>query len=162
MRHLALTQKVMYVHCANLSSFSIVPVMPRPISAAFLANSDLAPFLGPFSSPLGDPFAARLCVSVSNDCRCTPTLAEDFLFCACAKTVLNSAVRSCIEVVTIIRKRRDRTGTWTVRWCPALYQGYLLEVGQRVDKEVIRLPPEVSSDWISASSSVRRSPAVGD
>lgn len=76
--------------------------MPRPISAAFLANSDLAPFLEPFGSPFGDPFAARLWVSVSSDCRCAPTLADDFLFCACAKTVLNSAVRSCTEVVTII------------------------------------------------------------
>lgn len=31
------------IRSANLPSFSIVAVMPLPISAAFLANSDLAP-----------------------------------------------------------------------------------------------------------------------
>jgi hypothetical protein len=57
------------IHCASLSSFSIVPVMPRPISAAFRANSDLAPLLGPLVSPFGDPLAARLWASVNSDCR---------------------------------------------------------------------------------------------
>ena len=57
-----------YVHSASLPSFSIVPVMPRPISAALLANSDRAPFLVPLVSPLGDPLAARFCDSVSSDC----------------------------------------------------------------------------------------------
>lgn len=57
-----------YVHSASLPSFSIVPVMPRPISAALLANSDRAPRLAPLTSPLGDPLAALLWASVSNDC----------------------------------------------------------------------------------------------
>ena len=55
-------------HSASLPSFSIVPVMPRPISAALLANSDRAPFLVPLVSPLRDPLAARFCDSVSSDC----------------------------------------------------------------------------------------------
>lgn len=60
--------RIRHVHSASLPSFSIVPVMPRPISAALLANSDRAPFLALLTSPLGDPLAARLCESVSKDC----------------------------------------------------------------------------------------------
>lgn len=56
------------VHSANLPNFSIVDVIPLPISAALLANSDRAPFLEPLPSPMGDPFAACLCDSVSSDC----------------------------------------------------------------------------------------------
>lgn len=112
-------QRSLYIHCANLSSFSIVPVMPLPISAAFLANSDLTPFLAPFSSPFGEPFAARLCVSVSSDCRCAPALADAFFFCACAKTVLNSAVRSCIEVVTIVGSAGEKTQIGRIKRIPA-------------------------------------------
>lgn len=140
----------MYVHCASLSSFSIVPVMPRPISAAFLANSDRAPFLGPFVSPFGDPFAARLCLSVSNDCRWAPTLADDFLFCACAKTVLNSAVRSCTEVVTIIRERRNTAEAWRLRRCTARFKGYLSKVYQEIRLSLGRR----LSDYTSASGGV--------
>lgn len=40
------------IHCANFSSFSIVPAIPLPISAALLANSDL------FG---GCPFASAFC-----------------------------------------------------------------------------------------------------
>lgn len=90
-----------HVHSANLPSFSIVPVMPLPISAALLANSDLATFLGPLTSPFGEPFATLLCDPVRRDCRCEPTFVEDSCFCACAKTALNSGVRSCMEVVVI-------------------------------------------------------------
>ena len=57
------------LHCASRSSFSIVPVMDFPICAAFLANSDLAPFLPPVTWPLGDPFAALRCASDNRDCR---------------------------------------------------------------------------------------------
>jgi hypothetical protein len=89
------------VRSASLPSFSIVPVIPLPISAALLANSDRAPFLGPLTSPFGDPFAALLCDSVSRDCLCWPIFADDCRFCACARTALNSAVRSCMDVVVI-------------------------------------------------------------
>ena len=57
-----------HVHSASLPSFSMVPVMPRPISAALLANSDRAPLFALLTSPLGDPLAARFCDSVSKDC----------------------------------------------------------------------------------------------
>ena len=76
--------------------------MPRPISAAFRANSDLVPFLGTLASPLGEPFAACLWASVSKDCRWAPTLDWFLFFCAWARTALNSAVRSCIEPVAMI------------------------------------------------------------
>ena len=89
------------VHSANLPSFSIVDVIPLPISAALLANSDRAPFLEPLPSPMGDPFAACFCDSVSSDCLCDPTLVDECLFCACARTARNSAVRSCIEDVAM-------------------------------------------------------------
>ena len=56
------------VHSANLPNFSIVDVIPLPISAALLANSDRAPLLEPWPSPMGDPFAACFCDSVSSDC----------------------------------------------------------------------------------------------
>ncbi len=90
-----------HVRSASLPSFSIVPVIPLPISAALLANSDRAPFLGPLISPFGDPFAALLCDSVSRDCLCWPIFVDDCRFCACARTVLNSAVRSCMDVEVI-------------------------------------------------------------
>ncbi len=90
------------IHSANLPNFSIVPVMPLPISAAFLANSDLAPFLRPWISPFGDPLTAFRCDSARTDCRGGPIFDEDCRFCACAKTARNSAVRSWIEVVPII------------------------------------------------------------
>ena len=76
--------------------------MPRPISAAFRANSDRAPLLGPFTSPIGELLAARLWASVSKDCRWAPPLVELLVFCAWARTALNSAVRSCIELITIV------------------------------------------------------------
>ncbi len=41
-------------------------------------------------------------MSISNDDRCAPTLVDDLFFCAWARTVLNSAVLSCIEFVTIV------------------------------------------------------------
>ena len=90
-----------HVRSANLPSFSIVPVMPLPISAALRANSDRAPFLAPLASPLGDPFAALLCESGSRNCLCWPIFVDDCRFCACARTALNSAVRSCTDVEVI-------------------------------------------------------------
>ena len=83
----------------------MVPVMPRPISAALLANSDRAPLLADLISPLVDPLAARFCDSVSKDCLWAPIFVEDCRFCAWARTALNSAVRSCIEVVVIFEQR---------------------------------------------------------
>ena len=100
--------EIFHIHSASLPSFSIVPVIPRPISAALLANSDRAAFLGPLASPLGDPLAALLCDSVSNDSLWAPILVDVCLFCACARTARNSAVRSCIEVVTILMARACR------------------------------------------------------
>ena len=97
-----------HVHSASLPSFSIVPVIPRPISAALLANSDRCPFLGTFASPLRNPLAALLCESVSNDCLWALILVDVCLFCAWARTARNSAVRSCIEVVTILTTRAHR------------------------------------------------------
>lgn len=94
------------VRSANLPNFSIVDVIPLPISAALLANSDRAPFLEPLPSPMGDPFAACLCDSVSSDCLCDPTLVDDCLFCACARTARNSAVLSCMEDVAIENYQR--------------------------------------------------------
>ena len=91
-----------HIRSASLPSFSIVPVMPFPISAALLANSDLAPFLADLATPLTSPLAL-LCVSVSRDCLCAPTFVDDCRFCACARTARNSAVRSCIEAVIILR-----------------------------------------------------------
>lgn len=90
-----------HVRSASLPSFSIVPVIPLPISAALLANSDRAPFLDPLASPFGDPFASLFCDSVSRDCLCWPIFVDDCRFCACARTVLNSAVRSCMDVKVI-------------------------------------------------------------
>lgn len=82
------------IRSASLPNFSIVTVMPLPISAAFLANSDLAPLLELWISPFGDPLAALRCDSVRRDCRCAPLLNEDCRFWAWANTALNSAVRS--------------------------------------------------------------------
>lgn len=65
-----------HLHSASLPNFSIVPVIPLPMSAALLANSDLAPLLGLVESPSRDPLAALLCDSVSSDCLCAPTLFE--------------------------------------------------------------------------------------
>lgn len=96
-----------HVRSASLPSFSIVPVIPLPISAALLANSDRAPFLGPLTSPFGDPFAALLCDSVSRDCLCWPIFADDCRFCAWARTALNSAVRSCMDVEVISTAHGD-------------------------------------------------------
>lgn len=81
--------------------------MPRPISAALLANSDRAPLLATLMSPLGDPLAARFCDSVRSDCLWAPIFVEDCRFCAWARTALNSAVRSCIEVVVIFERGAD-------------------------------------------------------
>ena len=63
------------IHCASLSSFAMVPVIPLPISAALRANSDL-PFRPDVTSPLGEPFASRLWVSESRACRCAPTFDD--------------------------------------------------------------------------------------
>ena len=93
-----------HIRSASLPSFSIVPVMPRPISAALLANSDRTPLLGPLVSPFGDPLAARFWDSVSSDCLWAPIFVEDCRFCAWARTALNSAVRSCIDVVVIFEQ----------------------------------------------------------
>ena len=79
--------------------------MPSPISAALLAHYDLAPLLPFYTSPMGDPLAARFCDSVSKDCLWAPIFVEDCRFCAWARTALNSAVRSCIEVVVIFEQR---------------------------------------------------------
>lgn len=48
-------------------------------------------------------------MSVNSDWRWVPTLADDLFFCAWARTVLNSAVLSCIEVVTIVGQREKGT-----------------------------------------------------
>ena len=87
--------------CANLSSFPIVAVMPLPICAAFLANSDLDRF-PPGTCQFAPPSAALRCASVRSACLCPPTLVEDCFFCAWFRMDLNSLVRSCIEVVTMV------------------------------------------------------------
>ena len=85
---------------ASLCNFSVVPVMPRPMSAARFANSDLAPlFLGP-PSPDSDPFC--LCPSVKRFSLSPFPLCLRF---ACASTALNSAVRSWM-LVTILEGSR--------------------------------------------------------
>lgn len=91
-----------HIHCASLSSLAMVPVMPRPISAALRANSDLAPLLAPFASPLGDPDPSLRCFSDSNDCRCPPTFPIACRFSICARIERNSLVRSCIDVIVIM------------------------------------------------------------
>lgn len=48
-------------------------------------------------------------MSVNSDWRWVPTLADDLFFCAWARTVLNSAVLSCIEVATIVGQREKGT-----------------------------------------------------
>jgi hypothetical protein len=60
----------------SFSSLAIVPEMPLPISAAFLANSDLLGFVSPFA----EPFAA-FCESVRSDCLCAPILDDAWRFC---------------------------------------------------------------------------------
>ena len=65
------------LHCASLSSFPIVEVIPLPTWAALRANSDRA-----FRSDPTDPFASRFCTSDSNDVRCDPTVEDFCLFCA--------------------------------------------------------------------------------
>jgi len=85
------------VHCANFSNFSMVTDIPRPISAALLANSDL---LG-FPSPIALPFAAAFCESVRSACLCAPTFEDACRLCTCVKTDLNSIVRSWMEETAI-------------------------------------------------------------
>lgn len=55
----------------SFSSLAIVPEIPLPISAAFLANSDLLGFVSPFVEPL-----AAFCESVRSDCLCAPILDD--------------------------------------------------------------------------------------
>ena len=92
--------KFLCVRSASLPNFSIVPVMPLPISAARLANSDRPPFF-PWASPLRLPLAALFSDSVSNDCLDAPTFVVARFFCAWARTALNSIVLSWIEEVTM-------------------------------------------------------------
>lgn len=76
----------------------MVAPMPRPISAALLANSDL------FGFPSADPFAAAFCESDRRDCLCAPTFDEACLRCTCVRTDLNSFVRSWIDETAIARQ----------------------------------------------------------
>jgi hypothetical protein len=101
------------VHCANFSNFPMVTDIPRPISAALLANSDL---LG-FPSPVALPFAAAFCESVRSDCLCAPTFEDACRLCTCVKTDLNSVVRSWMEETAIGRGRccRRRNAKVSVR-----------------------------------------------
>lgn len=87
------------IRCASLSNFPIVTVMPRPICAAFRANSDLA-----LRSPFGvaEPFVSRFCASESKEARCAPPFVEDWRFCACVRMERNSVVRSCIVVFVMV------------------------------------------------------------
>lgn len=78
---------------ASLCSFAVVAVMPRPISAALLANSDLLPC----GAPSADPFASLRCESDSKAWRCAPTLVEAMRFWAWPRMALNSPVRSWID-----------------------------------------------------------------
>jgi hypothetical protein len=71
--------------------------MPRPISTAFLANSDLL-----FPGLSGLPLAWRRCESESNAWRWVPTLFEAIRFWACPRMDRNSVVRSCIEVTVML------------------------------------------------------------
>ena len=72
----------------------MVADMPLPISAAFRAKSDLR--------GRASPFAADFCASVRRERRWEPTLLVFWRRCACARTDLNSAVRSCTDVETAI------------------------------------------------------------
>jgi len=92
------------VRCANFSNFPIVTVMPRPISAALLAKSDLFGF----PSPIALPFAAAFCESVRSDCLCAPTFEGACRLCTWVRTDLNSLVRSWIEETAIWRVWGDR------------------------------------------------------
>lgn len=82
---------------ANFSSFPMVAPMPRPISAARLANSERR--CGCIS-----PFAAAFCESVRSDLLWAPTLDEACRLWTCVRTERNSAVRSCIEVTAILTR----------------------------------------------------------
>lgn len=84
-----------YSRSANLRSFAVVAVIPRPISAARRANSDLV--LLPFSALSKEPFACRLWESDNNACRCDPTFEDAARFWACPRMAWNSPVRSCID-----------------------------------------------------------------
>lgn len=79
------------LHCANLSSFPMVAVIPLPIAAASRANCERA-LLGAAS-----PLASCFCCCDKRDCRCC-VVGAFCRFCACARIVLNSLVRSCIDV----------------------------------------------------------------
>lgn len=68
--------------------------MPLPISAAWRAKSDRLGFLD-------SPSAAAFCASVSSDRRWDPTLDEFWRRCACARTDLNSAVRSWTDATAM-------------------------------------------------------------
>lgn len=70
----------------------MVPPIPLPISAALLANSDRLGFESPSALP-----PAAFCESVKRDLRCAPIFDVACLFCACARTDLNSVVRSWME-----------------------------------------------------------------
>jgi hypothetical protein len=98
-------------HSASLCSFAVVAVIPRPISAAFLANSDLLPFGAPASA---DPFASRRCESDSSACRCAPTLVEAMRFWAWPRIALNSPVRSWMDGPVMFAGSRVREVERTV------------------------------------------------
>lgn len=85
----------MHLRCASFSNLPMVAEMPRPISAAFLAKSDL------LTRP--SPFAADFCASLSSDFRCALALFAFWRRCAWARTDLNSAVRSWIDATAILR-----------------------------------------------------------
>ncbi len=89
----------------------MVAPMPRPISAARLANSDR---LGlPSPSP-----AAAFCSSVRRDRRCEPTLAEAWRRLAVARMAWNSPVRFWMEWTAISAGQglrllsEERAGRW--------------------------------------------------
>jgi len=89
------------VHCASFSNFPMVPPIPLPISAALLANSDLLGLESPSALP-----PAAFCESVRSDFLWAPIFEEACRFCACARTDLNSIVRSWI-LETMFSDRRD-------------------------------------------------------
>lgn len=86
---------MIYLRCASFSNLPIVAEMPLPISAAFLAKSDL------LTRP--SPFAADFCASLSSDFLCALALLAFWRRCAWARTDLNSAVRSWIEATAILQ-----------------------------------------------------------